>query len=217
MLNHDPRPHPTLYEGRRYRSRLEARWAAFFDLLGWPFEYEPYDLGAWSPDFLLHGDARPILAEVKPITEKDDAVCAKMAAAASATDFQGELLLLGVSPVLCPSRDMWLGWLDDGADPWFDCIRPEDERKREDEVERTLQELRGEPSAPLPAFHVRHFGACLPVRAKNGRFDFCHPVNAFMGRMTGAWDGDHYVDPTIADDVDELWRKASNLVQWRGR
>ena len=41
MLTHDPRPYPTLYNGRRYRSRLEARWAAFFDLVRWPFEYEP--------------------------------------------------------------------------------------------------------------------------------------------------------------------------------
>ena len=26
---------PTVYKGRNYRSRLEAKWAAFFDLCGW--------------------------------------------------------------------------------------------------------------------------------------------------------------------------------------
>jgi hypothetical protein len=35
---------PTVYKGVQMRSRLEARWAAFFDELGWPWEYEPVDL-----------------------------------------------------------------------------------------------------------------------------------------------------------------------------
>ncbi|MEA2669684.1 MAG: hypothetical protein QOJ33_2618, partial [Chloroflexota bacterium] len=26
---------PTTYDGVNFRSRLEAKWAAFFDLLGW--------------------------------------------------------------------------------------------------------------------------------------------------------------------------------------
>jgi hypothetical protein len=60
---------PTLYKGVKYRSRLEARWAAFFDLLGFEFEYEPFDLGPWSPDFLLKGgESANVLVEVKPIT-----------------------------------------------------------------------------------------------------------------------------------------------------
>ena len=58
---------PTRYRGRLYRSRLEARWAAFFDLLGWKFEYEPIDLGSWSPDFLLSD--WNCLVEVKPHIE----------------------------------------------------------------------------------------------------------------------------------------------------
>ena len=37
----------TEYKGYRFRSRLEARWAVFFDTLGVKWEYEPegYDLG----------------------------------------------------------------------------------------------------------------------------------------------------------------------------
>ena len=30
----------TVYYGYRFRSRLEARWAGFFDCLGMPYEYE---------------------------------------------------------------------------------------------------------------------------------------------------------------------------------
>lgn len=48
----------TIYNGYRFRSRLEARWAVFFDALRIPYEYEPegFDLGdtCWYlPDFWL--------------------------------------------------------------------------------------------------------------------------------------------------------------------
>lgn len=48
----------TQYKGYRFRSRLEARWAVFFDVLGvkWEYEKEGYDLGdaGWYlPDFWL--------------------------------------------------------------------------------------------------------------------------------------------------------------------
>ena len=49
----------TVYRGFRFRSRLEARWAVFFDALGikWRYETEGYDLGGagyYLPDFFLH-------------------------------------------------------------------------------------------------------------------------------------------------------------------
>lgn len=63
------KPIKTKYAGVIFRSRLEATWAAFFDLMGWKWDYEPIDLDGWSPDFLLRGDYREeILVEVKPIT-----------------------------------------------------------------------------------------------------------------------------------------------------
>lgn len=59
---------PTFYKGVRFRSRLEARWAAFFDIAGWPWEYEPVDLDGWIPDFILTGrKGNKILVEIKPI------------------------------------------------------------------------------------------------------------------------------------------------------
>ncbi len=59
------KPMPTRYKNRLYRSRLEARWAAFFDLAEWKTEYEPLDLDGWVPDFLIE-ESLPILVEVKP-------------------------------------------------------------------------------------------------------------------------------------------------------
>lgn len=51
----------TKWKGYRFRSRLEARWAVFFDALGlrWRYEPEGYDLGggAWYlPDFFIEGN-----------------------------------------------------------------------------------------------------------------------------------------------------------------
>lgn len=65
---------PTIYAGVLFRSRLEARWAAFFDLAGWKWEYEPLDLRNWTPDFMVtfpcrHSDcdgSHTLLVEVKP-------------------------------------------------------------------------------------------------------------------------------------------------------
>ena len=54
------KPIETEYKGYRFRSRLEARWAVFFDTSGVKWEYEPegFDLGdgiKYLPDFRLHG------------------------------------------------------------------------------------------------------------------------------------------------------------------
>lgn len=53
-----PRAIETAYKGYRFRSRIEARWAVFFDTLGvrWEYEKEGYELanGArYLPDFWL--------------------------------------------------------------------------------------------------------------------------------------------------------------------
>ena len=51
------KPIQTIYKGYKFRSRLEARWAVFFDALNIPYEYEKegFDLdGVWYlPDFYL--------------------------------------------------------------------------------------------------------------------------------------------------------------------
>lgn len=53
-------PISTEYKGYKFRSRLEVRWAVFFDACGVDWEYEPegFNLGDglyYLPDFLLHG------------------------------------------------------------------------------------------------------------------------------------------------------------------
>ncbi len=54
----------TTYASTKFRSQLEAQWAALFDLVQIPWEYEPEILSGWLPDFRLWGR---FCVEVKPI------------------------------------------------------------------------------------------------------------------------------------------------------
>lgn len=66
---------PTEYRGLQFRSRLEARWAVFFDTLGIPYEYERegYDLdGVWYlPDFWLPSIDSWVEIKPKKITDEE--------------------------------------------------------------------------------------------------------------------------------------------------
>lgn len=58
---------PTWYGDIRYRSRLEARWACWFEIAGIYAEYEPLDLEGYIPDFLIPDEwCGDLLVEVKP-------------------------------------------------------------------------------------------------------------------------------------------------------
>lgn len=66
----------TSYRGYRFRSRLEARWAVFFDVLDTHWEYEPEgfvlsDGSCYLPDFWLPNVRRGSWAEVKPFEHGD--------------------------------------------------------------------------------------------------------------------------------------------------
>lgn len=83
----DIKPIETFYNGYRFRSRLEARWAVFFDALGVEYEYEPEGFKlpsgkTYLPDFRVkcHGcrgslDSDPfdLWIEVKGVMTSDDA------------------------------------------------------------------------------------------------------------------------------------------------
>lgn len=71
------RPIETEYNGYLFRSRLEARWAVFFDAMGIRYEYEPdgFDLGdsVWYlPDFYLPQINGGVYVEVKGDMRDED-------------------------------------------------------------------------------------------------------------------------------------------------
>lgn len=66
-----PQAIETVYKNYRFRSRLEARWAVFFDTLGlsWAYEPEGFDLdGVWYlPDFRVKTpQGEDVWYEIKP-------------------------------------------------------------------------------------------------------------------------------------------------------
>ncbi len=96
----------TRYSGYRFRSRLEARWAVFFDSLNLKWEYEPegFELGEgkrYLPDFFIrfepghnagsrHADAGYWL-EIKPVapTERE---CSLLLSVVKLTKHHGSIL-----------------------------------------------------------------------------------------------------------------------------
>jgi len=66
-------PKPTIYRDVEFKSRLEARWAVFFDYYhlmdGWQYEPKTFRLeNGWeyTPDFFFQWSSFPGLLEVKP-------------------------------------------------------------------------------------------------------------------------------------------------------
>ena len=64
------KPIPTKIDGIQFRSKLEARWYLFMKELEWHIEYEPQEIegiNGWIPDFIIIGNNKKILVDVKPI------------------------------------------------------------------------------------------------------------------------------------------------------
>lgn len=185
MVEYLFKAHPTTYRGIRFRSRLEATWAAFFDLLEWQWEYEPFDLKGWVPDFLIKGNGHDVLVEVKPITTPNVDVIDKIAAAA---DRKYPLLLCGVSPSrsLAEELDYFIS-----IDSSCECEHVQCKWRK-----RFVAKINGKYDIVFghwPAYVGFVTGICVSKEIESG---------------------DEY-DPYVGDDVFMLWGKAKNKTQWR--
>lgn len=73
----------TVYNGYRFRSRLEARWAVFMDALGVSYQYEPegFDLDgmAYLPDFWLPDLDTWLEIKPKAPNDREQTVASKLA------------------------------------------------------------------------------------------------------------------------------------------
>jgi hypothetical protein len=78
----------TEYNGYKFRSRLEARWAVFFDAMGFDWVYEPegyhlLDGRLYLPDFYICAskeEKRKMFIEVKPteFTKEEESLCLQL-------------------------------------------------------------------------------------------------------------------------------------------
>lgn len=80
------KPIETMYKGYRFRSRLEARWAVFFDAIEikWEYEKEGYNLGdgmLYLPDFWLPEQSCWVEIKGEKPDEKEGDKAAKLATA----------------------------------------------------------------------------------------------------------------------------------------
>lgn len=176
----------TMYHGRRFRSRLEARWAVMFDFLGWRYEYEPYDLKGWIPDFALFG-AEEIFVEVKPYSTLKEFDTKKILTALGGTEKWGkEILLLG-------------------STIWEECSSMNEAIV----VLGYLGEFWGDPE---PGSY--NFSRAILNYYKE-RWGFYHEEGGWNDRVTGLYDGDHYLRNPSYEEALKLWNEAGNIVQWR--
>ncbi len=170
----------TTYRGIRFRSRTEARWAAFFDELHWPWEYEPHDLVWYVPDFVLKLDNEPagVLCEIKGCNSLEE--LRAHTAKTSDSGWQHDALIVGSGPMKLSDAQPLLG-------------------------------LIGEPSGPhgwLEWSPARIF-YCLSC----GQHSMLAEDGCWRCRVCGARDG----HMGAAEQVEELWARACNRVQWRPR
>ena len=186
---------PTQYRGRQYRSRLEARWACFFDLLGWRYEYEPCDFEGWIPDFVLC-EAFTVFVEVKPVTTFPQDIAAKI----DATSCGYEALIVGMTlaPEDAELETPTIGW---------------------------LRQACGEHVEGYPAHGAQWSWAAAPLGvwspAKPShppRVGFCHEIQSFYDRITGVYDGGCWGEGVLDKRaLWQLWAQAGNEVQWIAR
>lgn len=111
------RGHATVFNGIQFRSRLEARVAALFDILDWDFTYEP-DLGLsyYIPDFYL--TPFDIICEVKPIARFDSLTVTSAQTKVKDSGYMGEgVMLVGAIPRLDANGRTVFGLLSKGFDP----------------------------------------------------------------------------------------------------
>lgn len=176
---------PTRYRGIEYRSRLEARWAAFFDQLSWQHTYEPFDLEGYIPDFLIHGE-RPLLVEVKPAATVEDyrAPIPKINRALSGSDHK-DLVIVGINPIT-------------------QTLIP-------DVIRFCLSAAGVVTDDELNEWDVALWFHC--VKCKKTNIHSC--LGSYAGRPCGHHDGDHhirYIDPQV---INHYWANACNDVKWR--
>ncbi len=110
----------TVYKGYRFRSRLEARWAVFFDALGvrWEYEKEGYDLGPagwYLPDFWLPDLGAFVEVKGAEPTSEETKLCdiLRQQTGAPVIIVHGEVC---AGPWLCYAHDM--GHSSCGSSAW---------------------------------------------------------------------------------------------------
>lgn len=87
----------TMFGGIQYRSRLEARWAAFMNNINWQHTYEPIDGDGYIPDFIVHGE-KPFFVEVKPAVTEGEFVAEQDKVERGVRSLGRDVVIVGLTP-----------------------------------------------------------------------------------------------------------------------
>lgn len=206
---------PTTFNGRRYRSLLEARWAAFFTSLKWDFHYESLELPGWIPDFYIEAP-NPILVEVKPhiaFVEFTDAIEKALKAIAN-YGYAFDILFVGLYPAEYKGFDgaglipddfsaARLGWGNDpnwngetGTHPYV-------------VTQRHWTDLTEPNEAGIRDFSEVVFARVAP------KLGYVNEYGEWRDRITDQNNGDS-IEVVRWSEIKRLWDSACNLVQYKG-
>lgn len=179
---------PTQYRGTNFRSRLEARWASFFDQCGFQWEYEPFDLDGWIPDFHISGKTGSLLVEVKPIDKFDQATADKIE---RATKGEHEVILVGFKIDLDPGFFVQIGWF----------------------AEQPYNMDEGVKDAHPYWWQGAMLGS---ANGSIDILDIGPDEGSFYGRLNGEYDGNPmYLGDLERHAILARWAKAGNKTQWK--
>lgn len=182
----------TKYNNRIFRSRLEATWAALFDLLDWDWEYEPFDLDGWFPDFIVsnkkHGKGE-LLIEVKPYILgedlKDPDHKETKEKIKKCTD--KECLLVGISPF----------------DHDLDCCLGH----------FVNSEWNGDDYCILS--YLTKMEENTTYKPIKNQYDVFSHYGSYQFRLSGEYDGDHHLHAVFYSAINHKWGKAKEMTRYK--
>lgn len=182
---------PTVFNGIEYRSRLEARWAAFMHNIGWEHTYEPFDGDGYIPDFIVHGN-RPLFIEVKPAVLLSEYQQPQDKVSKGLAEFKHDVLIVGANPFPDISRHVWYppaGWMGESF-------------------------YIGDDEPNVLSWDVGQWIVCTEC----ANISVIHSVMSYGGRPCWCESGgdDHLSDPPL-NVMQSMWADACNEVKWRGR
>lgn len=193
-MKYDIQAVETVYKGITFRSRLEATWAAMFDLLGWRWEYECDPINGWLPDFIVEakypGSYIPV--EVKPIFELDYETADKVSKSSrKSLHDEPEPLILGLGPQDdYDTAILRLGWLNQWSETDGGCG------------------VSWEPAGIIMDGGQYSLSTTL---------DDQYPRKCYISRMTGKRIVDQDVVWCRSSVIMELWGTAKKTVRYRPR
>jgi hypothetical protein len=197
---------PTRYRDTEFRSRLEARWAAFADLAGWKWKYEPVDLNGWIPDFWFgipcgHSECclEPVMCCPRCLSPDREEITVERALHPGPFTEPGETFTqtIGFRCRACQSNYPHVRRNHDFHHELYAEVKPY----------RSLSEFDGHPVTRIDEWDV-------PSPAKFG----WHPEVSEWSMTHGAGGGIYNAADWVGSEraVNELWEEAGNLTRWKG-